>query len=272
MQGTESPSVATRENQITERYGLLLSQTQLAEPPGRTPGGLHYKPEQSQRCPSPRPRGLRERDRPARLVPGCRDRPDHRRGRCDMTTTILRAPRRQRFLVVDQRVVENERLSWTARWVVCSLLSRPDNWKVLARDPQKRGDLGRDGICRVLRELLKVRYAEYHLTRDAQGRIRGGVCIIHEVPLSPHPDLPQAAGQDTEPPDPARPESLPNTERNKERTATTRQTTTHKGDHGHSSSQAPVEILAWVAAELRPSARRQVAALEPPVAQMVIDG
>jgi len=42
MQDTESPSVATLENQITERYGLLLSQTQLAELLGRTPGGLRY--------------------------------------------------------------------------------------------------------------------------------------------------------------------------------------------------------------------------------------
>ena len=42
MQGTESPSAAVLENQITERYGLLLSQTQLAELLGRTTGGLRY--------------------------------------------------------------------------------------------------------------------------------------------------------------------------------------------------------------------------------------
>ena len=90
-----------------------------------------------------------------------------------MTTTIIRAPRRQRFLVVDQRVVEDERLSWAARGVVCYLLSRPGNWKVLPRDLQKRGDLGRDGIYRVLRELLKVGYAEYHQIRDAPEWIRG---------------------------------------------------------------------------------------------------
>ncbi len=192
-----------------------------------------------------------------------------------MTTTIIRAPRRQRFLVVDQRVVEDERLSWAARGVVCYLLSRPGNWKVLPKDLQKRGDLGRDGIYRVLRELLKVGYAEYHRIRDAPDsdrvRIRGGVYIIHEVPLSPHPDLPHAAGPEAEPPDPARPEALPNTERNKERTTTTRQTTTHDGDHCHASGQSPVEIPAWVAEELRQPARQQVAALEPPVAQMVID-
>jgi len=42
MQDNESSSAATLEKQITERYGLLLSQTQLAELLGRTPGGLRY--------------------------------------------------------------------------------------------------------------------------------------------------------------------------------------------------------------------------------------
>ena len=35
MPDTESPSVVTLETQITERYGLLQSQTQLAELLGR---------------------------------------------------------------------------------------------------------------------------------------------------------------------------------------------------------------------------------------------
>ena len=42
MQDTDSLPTATLENQITERYGLLLSQTQLARLLGRTTGGLRY--------------------------------------------------------------------------------------------------------------------------------------------------------------------------------------------------------------------------------------
>ena len=42
MQGTESASLATLEHQITERFGLLLTQSQLAELLGRTTGGLRY--------------------------------------------------------------------------------------------------------------------------------------------------------------------------------------------------------------------------------------
>ena len=42
MQEQESTSVATLEHQLTERFGLLLSQTQLAELLGRSTGGLRY--------------------------------------------------------------------------------------------------------------------------------------------------------------------------------------------------------------------------------------
>ena len=42
MQDIECPGVATLEHQITERFGLLLSQSQLAELLGRSTGGLRY--------------------------------------------------------------------------------------------------------------------------------------------------------------------------------------------------------------------------------------
>ena len=42
MDGTTQFSEASLEQKITTRYGILLSQTQLAELLGRTPGGLRY--------------------------------------------------------------------------------------------------------------------------------------------------------------------------------------------------------------------------------------
>ncbi|MEN8108717.1 MAG: hypothetical protein ABFS22_12025 [Pseudomonadota bacterium] len=42
MQEQINTSAVTLENQLTERFGLLLSQTQLAELLGRTTGGLRY--------------------------------------------------------------------------------------------------------------------------------------------------------------------------------------------------------------------------------------
>ncbi len=42
MQDTESQNAVTLESQLTKRFGLLLSQTQLAQLLGRTTGGLRY--------------------------------------------------------------------------------------------------------------------------------------------------------------------------------------------------------------------------------------
>ena len=42
MPDSQSPSEVKLETRIIERYGLLLSQTQLAELLGRSPGGLRY--------------------------------------------------------------------------------------------------------------------------------------------------------------------------------------------------------------------------------------
>ena len=42
MQDIESQNAVTLESQLAERFGLLLSQTQLAQLLGRTTGGLRY--------------------------------------------------------------------------------------------------------------------------------------------------------------------------------------------------------------------------------------
>lgn len=42
MQDVSIPSTVALEHQLTEHFGLLLSQTQLAELLGRTIGGLRY--------------------------------------------------------------------------------------------------------------------------------------------------------------------------------------------------------------------------------------
>jgi hypothetical protein len=42
MQDSVNANVATLENQLTERFGLLMSHTQLVELLGRSTGGLRY--------------------------------------------------------------------------------------------------------------------------------------------------------------------------------------------------------------------------------------
>jgi hypothetical protein len=187
-----------------------------------------------------------------------------------MSNTIIRAPRRDRFVVMDQRAVEDDRLSWAARGLLCYLLSRPDDWKVLVNDLRKRGNLGRDGIYRLLRELRTLGYARFQRLRDKHGRIRGGIYFIREIADAPYPDLPDTGLPDTAAPGPANPGALPTTDLNLKRTTTTTPTTTK--DCSSSEVESPdVEFVWWVPPDLRVQAREIVDKLDPTVAQVVID-
>ena len=187
-----------------------------------------------------------------------------------MSNTIIRAPRRDRFVVMDQRSVEDDRLSWAARGLLCYLLSRPDDWKVLVNDLRKRGNLGRDGIYRLLRELRTVGYARFLRLRDKNGRIRGGIYIIREVADSPDPELPDTGLPQTAVPGPANPGALPTTDLNLRRTTTTTPTTTQECSSSESDNHT-VEFAWWIPDELQDGAQAIVGELDPAEGQIVID-
>lgn len=188
-----------------------------------------------------------------------------------MSNTIIRAPRRHRFVIIDQHAIEDTRLSWAARGLLGYLLSRPDDWKVLINDLRKRGDLGRDGIYRLLRELREAGYVRFLRARDEQGRIRGGRYLVQEIPDLPHPDLPDTVEPDTAAPGPVNPEALPNTDRYLKRTTTTTQIDT-KGCSSCSDTESDRIVFApWIPENLRISAVGKVARLDTRAAQMVID-
>ena len=187
-----------------------------------------------------------------------------------MSNTIIRAPRRYRFVTINQDAVEDSRLSWAARGLLGYLLSRPDDWKVLIKDLQRRGDLGRDGIYKLLRELRETGYVQYRRTRDDQGRMRGGIYYVREIP-SPHPELPDTVEADTAAPCPVKPGALPNTDKDLSGTTTTQPTYTKGGSSSGEYDQEGVQFCDWVPNELRGPATHQVAELSTPLAQMVID-
>ena len=188
-----------------------------------------------------------------------------------MSNTIIRAPRRHCFVVMDQRAVEDDRLSWAARGLLCYLLSRPDDWKVLVNDLRKRGNLGRDGIYRLLKELRTLGYARFQRSRDKHGRIRGGIYFIREIADSPYPDLPDTVKPDTAAPGPAKPGALPNTDLKLRTTTTTTPTTTKGGSSSGENENSAVSFAPWVSAELQDAARTMVAELDAAEAQDVID-
>ena len=181
-----------------------------------------------------------------------------------MTQTIRRAPRRRQFVVIEQRAVEDSRLSWAARGLLAYLLSRPDDWQLRMTDLKRRGDLKRDGIYKLRRDLRQCGYLAYETRRDPGRQIRGGTYTVHEVPVevAPDTDSPDTVQPDTAPPGPVKPGALPNTEVNLT-------TTTH---HGTGQTNHPVVGLEYrIPAEFRAGAERLIGDLAPQEADWVIN-
>ena len=132
----------------------------------------------------------------------------------EVANTIIRAPRRNRYLVIDQRIVDDTRLSWAARGMLPYLLSRPDTWTMRVTDLKRRGNLGRDGTYKRTNELRSAGYMDFQQGREMQCRIRGGDYIVRETPNPPRPELPDTDPQDLAAPDTVDPEGLPTTEVN----------------------------------------------------------
>ncbi len=139
-----------------------------------------------------------------------------------MGTIIRVAHGHAPYTVIDRRVLEDERLSWAARGILGYLLAKPDDWQLRIGDLRRRGDLGRDALYRVLKQLRAHGYVERRVLRDPRGRIAEIDYLVHEVPSAacplpenpdtgePDPDGPDTAQPDPDEPDPAEPTLLSN--------------------------------------------------------------
>ncbi|HCJ70840.1 helix-turn-helix domain-containing protein [Agrobacterium pusense] len=95
--------------------------------------------------------------------------------------TIRRGVRNARYSTIPNHVLEDTRLSMDARWLLCYLLSKPDNWTVVIGDIIKRGGCGRDKARKMIAELVETGYMERDQTRD-EGRFSASSFAVFDEP------------------------------------------------------------------------------------------
>ena len=83
---------------------------------------------------------------------------------------IIRQKRKERFSIVDNKVIKDERLSFKARGLLIYMLSKPDDWKFYTEELAKRSN--KDGISAIKTALNEIEDAGY-LTRK-QGHKKNG--------------------------------------------------------------------------------------------------
>lgn len=96
--------------------------------------------------------------------------------------SILRNNSRERFTVVDNGILEDERLSWEAKGLLVYLLSKPDGWVINQAHIENLGTAGRYKVRKLFSELYATGYLISHQNRDSKGRVMGSEVVLVECP------------------------------------------------------------------------------------------
>ena len=83
---------------------------------------------------------------------------------------IIRSPKNEsNFMVVQNDVVRDKRLSFKARGILLEILSRPDNWVITAEGLALEGQEGRSAILTAFEELRSAGYMKTRKLRNSDG-------------------------------------------------------------------------------------------------------
>lgn len=84
--------------------------------------------------------------------------------------SIKRAPRPQsHYTIISNEVLRDENLSFRARGILASILSRPDNWRTDADSLARESKEGRTAILTALKELEHVGYLQRKKSQNEKG-------------------------------------------------------------------------------------------------------
>lgn len=98
---------------------------------------------------------------------------------------IVRRKHTANFTTIGNVLFEDERLALDEVGLMSWLLSRPNDWEVRRPQLRARFKLGRDGMRRIMRSLLRLGWVRAEVTRLSDGRVH----VIYEVRDEPGPEL-----------------------------------------------------------------------------------
>jgi hypothetical protein len=84
---------------------------------------------------------------------------------------IVRAPREDRFTILNRSIISDPRLSFRALGLLTFILDKPDDWRIEAEGlASGEGREGRDAVRAALKELRSFGYLRTTKTQDDRGR------------------------------------------------------------------------------------------------------
>ena len=84
---------------------------------------------------------------------------------------VHRSAHTRAFIVLPNALLQDRRLTYTARGLLADLLSRPDGWREDGRQMADRSPQGRGAVARALKELAGFGYYRVEKVRQEDGTI-----------------------------------------------------------------------------------------------------
>ena len=97
---------------------------------------------------------------------------------------IIRAEKNRNYTVINNTILNDERLSWKARGLAAYLLTKPDNWQINREHLTGQGPDGISSVRSALKELHDCGYITQRPARNNLGKFYWE-SVLHEVPQSP---------------------------------------------------------------------------------------
>jgi hypothetical protein len=95
--------------------------------------------------------------------------------------STIRVAKRQRFVRIDSRSVNDATISFRARGVLAWLLEKPDDWSASIEAIARQGTEGREAVATALRELESGGYIVRRKWRGDDGKYHAE-CVVFEHP------------------------------------------------------------------------------------------
>lgn len=99
---------------------------------------------------------------------------------------IIRTKKNNNYTVINNTILNDDRLSWAARGLAAYLLTKPDSWEI---NRDHLAEQGPDGVWAVRSALKELRAAGY-LSQRRSTNDEGKFCwevVLHEVPVENQP-------------------------------------------------------------------------------------
>lgn len=95
---------------------------------------------------------------------------------------IIRRQITANFTIIPNDAIMDTRLSIGARWLLCYLLSRPQDWVVRVGDIQKQAAVGRDKAYSLIKELIGAGWVRKDEGRQEGGKWAGVEYVVMDQP------------------------------------------------------------------------------------------